>query len=262
MSAPAVLWERRGPVGIAALNRPAALNALTVEALAGLERCVEEVEGDPSLRVLVVTGSGEKAFCVGADLKALAAEYGGDTPPAELTAAIHGAFGRLEACPRPVVAAIRGYCLGGGLELALAADLRVAAEDARFGLPEARIGSIPGGGGTQRLPRLIGLARAKELMLTGEQIDAAEAHRIGLVNRVFPATSLVDDAVALAAAMARLAPLALQRIKEAANGSVDLPLEQGLELERACHDSLWTSEDRREGIRAFLEKRDPVFRGR
>ncbi len=257
-----ILWERRGPVGIATLNRAAALNALTVEALAALERCLDEAESDASLRAVVVTGAGEKAFCVGADLKALASEYAGDEPPAGLTAAIHRVFGRLESCSRPVVAAIRGYCLGGGLELALAADLRVAAADARFGLPEARIGSIPGGGGTQRLPRLIGLARAKELMLTGEQIDAAEAYRIGLVGRVVPATALLDEAVGLAAGMTRLAPLALARIKEAANGAADLPLEQGLRLEQACHDSLWTSEDRREGIRAFLEKRDPDFRGR
>lgn len=257
-----ILWTTDGAVGVATLNRPEALNAITVGMLEELERSLDAAEGDAGIRAVVLAASGEKAFCVGADLKALAAEYEGDLPPADLTAAIHRAFGRLETSPRPVVAAIRGYCLGGGLELALAADLRVAAEDARFGLPEARIGSIPGGGGTQRLPRLIGLARAKELMLTGEQIDAAEAYRIGLVNRVVPAAALLDEAVGLAAGMARLAPLALARIKEAANGAADLPLEQGLRLEQACHDSLWTSEDRREGIRAFLEKRDPDFRGR
>lgn len=257
-----VLWTREGPVGIATLNRPRALNALTVELLEELDRCLEEAERDPALRAVVLAGSGEKAFCVGADLKALAQEYDDAPGVNALVTALHRVFGRLEGFPRPVVAAVHGYCLGGGLELALTADLRLASDDARFALPEAKVGSMPGGGGTQRLPRLIGPSRAKELMLTGEPIDAGEAHRIGLVNRVFPAACLLGEATGVAAAIAQRAPLSVRKIKEAVNGSLDLPLEAGLELERACHDFLLDSDDRSEGIRAFVEKREPVFVGR
>ncbi len=257
-----LLWEQRGPVGIATLNRPHALNAITVELLEELERRLAEAEADPSVRAIVLASSGEKAFSVGADLKALAGEYD-DTAGLDLLVTVfHRALGRVESFPRPVIAAIRGYCLGGGLELALTADLRVAADDARLGLPEVKVGSMPGAGGTQRLPWLIGAAQAKELMFTGEPVDAAEAHRLGLVNRVVPAASLLAEATAFADVLGRRAPLALQKIKEAVNGSRDAPLEEGLALERSCHDFLRDSEDRREGIRAFVEKREPVFVGR
>ncbi|HEY4620296.1 MAG TPA: enoyl-CoA hydratase/isomerase family protein, partial [Gaiellaceae bacterium] len=196
---PPVLWARDGAVGFATLNRPHALNALTVELVEELEECLDEAERDPAVRAVVLAGSGEKAFCAGADLETLEREYAGGSEPDELVEALHRVYGRLEGLERPVLAAVHGYCLGGGLELMLTADLCIAADNARFGLPEVNVGALPGAGGTQRLPRLIGPRRAKELMFTGELIDASEAHRIGLVNRVVPAATLVAEALSVAA---------------------------------------------------------------
>jgi enoyl-CoA hydratase len=258
-----VLFEQAQAVGIVTLNRPEALNALTPQMLDRLGQLLTELEGSDAVRALVLTAAGEKAFCVGADLKARAQEYGDDgAGPDPFADRVRRVFGQLEALPMPTIAAVNGYALGGGLELALACDLRVAAEHARFGFPEARVGSMPGAGGTQRLARLVGPSRAKELMFTGEHIDAAEAYRIGLVNRVVPAAQLHDAARALAATMATRAPLALRAIKAAVNLAWDVSLDAGLAFERTAHAVLRTTRDRREGIQAFLEKREPQFTGR
>jgi enoyl-CoA hydratase len=259
---PPVFWAREGAVGVVMLNRPHALNALTVELVEELERCLTEAEGDTAVRAIVIAGNGEKAFCAGADLETLRREYAGDSEPDALVEALHRVNGRVERLALPVLAAVHGHCLGAGFELMLTADLCIAADDAHFGLPEVNVGALPGAGGTQRLPRLLGPRRAKQLMFIGEPIDAAEALRIGLVNFVFPAASLLAEATALAAAIAEKAPLAVRKIKEAVDGGLGLDLEAGLALERACHVFLRQTEDRREGVSAFMEKRTPRFAGR
>jgi enoyl-CoA hydratase/carnithine racemase len=208
---------------------------------------------------VVITGAGDKAFCAGADLK----------ERARMSAAeVHGfhrglreALGAIEAAPQPVIAAINGAALGGGLELALACDLRVAAEAAQLGLPEVSLGIIPGAGGTQRLARLVGVGRAKDLVLTARRIGAAEALAMGLVTRVAPAGRLLDDALALAAEVARNAPISLRQAKRAIDGGLHLPLEEALDLENRLYQDCLGTKDRVEALRAFAEKRPPVFTG-
>src|SRR5579883_3289668 len=258
-----VVFQREGALGLLTLNRPEALNALLPEMLDRLQAVLTEIEGGDDVRVLILTGAGEKAFCVGADLKARAQEYEEDgAGPDPLADRVRRVFAHLESLPVPVIAAINGYALGGGLELALACDLRLAAEGAKLGFPEAKVGSMPGAGGTQRVTRLIGPARAKELMFTGEFIDAQEAARLGLVNRVVPRPQLLGEARALGSALALRAPLSLRAIKAAVHLALDAPLEAGLAFERMAHAVLRHSRDRREGIQAFLEKREPRFTGR
>ncbi len=222
-----------------------------------------EVDAGREVRALVVAAAGDKAFCVGADLKARSREYEEDgAGPDPLAERVRRVFGQLEALPAPVIAALHGYVLGGGLELALACDLRVAAEGARFGFPEVKVGSMPGAGGTQRLTRAIGPARAKELMFTGEHIDAAEAYRLGLVNRLVPRADLRASALGLARTIAARAPLSIRAVKAAVNLCPDVSLEAGLAFERTAHAVLRGSHDRREGIQAFVDKREPHFAGR
>ena len=258
-----VLFEHQQAIGVLTLNRPDALNALTPEMLDRIGEVLSEIEASQEVRVLILAAAGEKAFCVGADLKARAQEYEGDGVGPDLFGErVRRVFGQLEALPMPVIAAVNGYALGGGLELALACDLRVAAEGARFGFPEAKVGSMPGAGGTQRLTRAIGPTRAKELMFTGEVIDASEARRIGLVNRIFPLEMLGDGARQLAQTISTRAPLSLRAIKTAVQLSQDMSLDAGLAFERTAHAVLRRSQDRREGIQAFVEKREPKFTGR
>ena len=248
--------------GVATLTveRPRALNALDPATLRELARAVRDIRRDAGVRAVVVTGAGERAFSAGADIRALAAMR-----PAEGHAYSrlgHEVLSRLEALPLPVVAALNGLALGGGLELALACDLIVAAEHARLGLPEINLGLLPGFGGTQRLVRRVGLARARELIYLGHMIPAEEALRIGLVNRVVPRERLAAEAAALAAQLATKAPVALGQAKRATAVAGDAALDTGCRYEVEAFGIAFATEDRVEGLHAFLEKRPPAWKGR
>lgn len=253
-----VLIARHGPVAIATLHRPAALNALSIEAYRELARVFRLLATDSDVRVVVLTGSpradGRACFCAGADLRDGALEEG--------STLAREAFCLVEELPKPVIAAMGGVAVGGGLELALRCDLRIAAENTKIGLPEINIGSMPRAGGTQRLPMLLGEARAKELLFTGALIDGREACRIGVVNRVVPDGQELDAALDLARQLADKAPLALAAIKQAIHAGRALSPDERLELEIEAGRRLDGTEDRIEGRRAFLERRPPVFRGR
>lgn len=258
--------ERRGAVLVVTIDRPQARNALTLEMSRELAATWAELRDDPELRVGVLTGEGDKAFCAGADLREVGEWYRSLSPAerqrrGEREPGLGGLTRNLDPS-KPVVAAVNGACLAGGLELALACDLRIAADNASFGLPEVRWGLIPGAGGTQRLPRSVPLAVALEMLLTGRAIDAPTALRVGLVSRVVPAGTLLEEALHLAGEIARNAPLAVQAARAAALGGLHLALDEGLRLEQAYAEPLRASEDVREGLRAFAEKRDPVFEGR
>ena len=260
MAADPVLVERRESAALLTLNRPEKHNALSFELLTRLQAIVRELGEDPSIRVLIVRGN-DRCFSTGMDLDDLAGVSGvGDTQRALSVA--RDANAAIERCPKPVIAAVAGWCLTGGLELALACDVRVAAENARFGITSARIGTVAGAGGTQRLPRLVGAGRAKEILFSAEPIDAAEALRIGLVNRVTPAGGEVDAALEMARLWARRAPLGLWFAKQAVNVGLTMPLEAALAFEIGLTTQLFTTEDRSEGLRAFQEKREAKFRGR
>jgi enoyl-CoA hydratase len=244
-------------VAVIRLNRPP-MNTINSGLLEELEGALHDFAGDPGVRVLIITGAGEKAFSAGADITGFAEIRAGNRPSVN----VHELFLKIEEYPKPVIAAINGYALGGGCELAMSCHLRLAAQEARLGLPEVRIGIIPGWGGTQRLPRLIGKTKALELMLTGDQISAEEALHLGLVNRVVPRAQLLDEAKALAARLAAGAPLALQAILRAVNKGFELPIRDGLKIEQEGTVLVFSSEDAKEGARAFLEKRPPNFTGR
>jgi enoyl-CoA hydratase len=256
-----LLVERDGAVATLTLNRPAVLNALNAELLERLERAVAGLHGDPDLRAVILTGAGERAFAAGADIAELAALDG--APAGERKARTGQHLTRmLERLPVPVIAAVNGFALGGGCELALACDIRIAAENAKFGQPEVNLGVPPGYGGSQRTARLLGLGSALYLCLTGEIIDAAEALRIGLVQRVVPAGELLPEARRLAAVIASKAPLAVTATKRAVREGAALPLDEGLALEALHFGTMVATHDFREGTRAFLDKRKPAFEGR
>jgi enoyl-CoA hydratase/carnithine racemase len=251
--------ERRGAIEVWTIQGEARRNSLTMALLRELADRVGAAAGDRTLRVVVLTGQGDRSFCAGADLKERAR-----MTPEEVHAchaAMRDGFRGIERAPQTFVAAVNGFALGGGLELALACDLRVMAEGAEVGLPEVGLGIIPGAGGTARLPRVVGVARAKDLILTGRRVGAAEALAMGLVSRVAPPARLREDALALAEQVARNAPISLRQAKRAVDGGFDLPLDEALALENRLYQDCLASKDRVEALRAFAEKRPPVFTG-
>jgi enoyl-CoA hydratase len=245
-------------VALLTLDRPEALNALSFALVDELGGLLAILDGDPACRAIVITGAGVRAFAAGADIRELAGETPRSLRDADPFAVLDG-IGQLRT---PVIAAVRGFALGGGCELAMACDMIVAGDDASFGQPEIRIGVIPGAGGTQRLARAIGKARAMELILTGRRIGAAEAASMGLVSLVVPAAETLDTALDLAGRIAAMPPLAVSAAKASVVAAQEHPLGQGLRLERARFEELFETEDQREGMVAFLEKRPPAWRGR
>jgi enoyl-CoA hydratase/carnithine racemase len=252
-----VLAEARGPVGLVRLNRPDARNALTPELMEELAAQCERWDEDPEVGCIVIAGD-DDWFAAGADIRVMAERSFVET----LAAPAARFWPRLAAVRTPLVAAVSGYALGGGCELALACDMIVASEKAQFGQPEILLGIIPGGGGTQRLARILGKQRAMELVLTGRRIDAAEAAALGIVNRVVKAREWLDSALELADVVARRPPLAVRLAKQAVLAADETPLGAGLDQERRLYELAMATEDRVEGMRAFLEKRRPEFRGR
>ncbi len=253
-------YEKKENIGILTINRPDKLNAISNELTTELKSFLDEAERDDDLRVLIITGAGDKAFVAGADINEL---VGRDARLGRrVSQERQDIFSRIENLPIPVIGAINGYALGGGLELALACNIRLASEKAQFGAPEVKLGIIPGDGGTQRLPRLVGLGRAMEMILTGDFIDAEEAFRIGLVNRVLPPEELMGKAMELAQRIASRPPLAVRYAKEAVNRSQEGGLTAGFSLESYLHALSCTTEDKKEGVSAFLEKRKGKFKGK
>ena len=254
-----VLEERRGAVSLLTINRPDKRNALNGPLRCALLGALDAAARDTGVRAIVLTGAGDKAFVAGADI----AEFEGRSPVDQYRVMKQPTvFDAVERSSKPVIAAINGFCLGGGMELALACDIRIASTSARFGQPEVNLGIIPGGGGTQRLPRIVGLGAASRMILTGDLIDAAEALRLRLVEEVVAPDTLVARAMAIAETIAAKSPVAVSAAKEATRASLSLSLEEGLKLERALFQVCFASEDKAEGVRAFLDKRTPTFPGR
>lgn len=254
-----VRYEAKDGVATITLDRPDVLNAMNNAMRAQLLEIFTRLRTDDTVKVVVVTGAGDRAFCAGADIR----EFLEPPTPTHFREARKRLDFRaeMERCSQPIIAAIRGFALGGGLELALACDIRIAAEDAHLGLTEINLAIIPGGGGTQRLPRLVGRGKALEMILTGMRVPAAEALRIGLVERVVPVAELMSAAQALARQIADKAPIALRYAKEAVVGGLGLPLADGIRLENDLSTLLRTTEDRVEGAKAFVEKRKPNWTG-
>ena len=255
-----VLVERDGAVAVITINRPKVLNALNSQTLDELRGVILDLTHDAAVRVVILTGAGEKSFVAGADINELSVL----TPDGGRDHALRGqgVFDLIEHMGKPAIAAINGYALGGGCELALACTIRIAADTARLGQPEINLGLIPGYAGTQRLSRTVGRGRALELLLTGDQISAAEALRLGLVNRVVPAADLMAEAKRLAVTLASKAPIATRYILEAVHQGLEMPFPEAQVFEATLFGLAASTEDMREGTKAFLEKRRPDFKGR
>ncbi len=255
-----VLYEKKGPIAYVTLNRPKVLNALNKATIAELNEVFEDARDDAAVRGVILTGAGDKAFAAGADIS----EMAGDTPDdAEHKTRLGQRLTLLiENLGKPVIAAVNGFALGGGCELAMACTIRLAVETAKFGQPEVTIGIIPGFGGTQRLPRLVGKGRALQLILTGDMIDADEAHRMGLVNEIVPSANLIARAQEILNKINANAPVAIKLAIDAANRGLDVSLAEGLNIEASLFAQCFATEDRKEGTVAFREKRKPKFQGR
>jgi enoyl-CoA hydratase len=254
-----ILEAREGRVAILTINRPDKLNALNQQVRDEMLEILARLEGDDEVGVVVITGAGEKSFIAGADI----GEFEGRSPFDQRRAMRSPRiYDVMAGFPKPVIAMINGFCLGGGCELAMSCDLRIAADSARFGQPEIKLGLIPGGGGTQRLPRLVGLGHALRLVLSGEMIGAAEAEKIGLVELVVPAAELSERTLELASKIASKSPLTLRVAKEAVRASERLPIEEGILYERDLFCLCFSTEDKEEGVEAFLEKRKAHWKGR
>jgi len=254
-----ILLEKKNKIAYVTINRPKVLNALSTAVMDELRSAFTEIKDDKSIRVVILTGAGEKAFVAGADINELAAND--PVQAKEYTHRGQAVLDLIESCGKPVIACINGYALGGGCELALACTMRLASENAKLGQPEVKLGIIPGYGGSQRLPRLVGKGLAFQMLLTGEQITAQEAHRIGLVNEVLPAEKLIPRAEEIAQKIIAMAPLAIQYCLEAVHHGYDLPLSEGLYVEATLFAVCCATQDKKEGTTAFLEKRAPNFIG-
>ncbi len=249
-----ILVERRGAVALITLNRPKALNALNAQLIGELDRALGEIDAQPSVAAAVLTGS-EKVFAAGADIKEMAEKDFASAFQSDFIAS----WARIGQHRKPVIAAVAGYALGGGCELAMMCDIIIAADTAKFGQPEINLGTIPGAGGTQRLARVIGKAKTMEMVLTGRMMDAAEAERCGLVARIVPAADLLEEAVRLGEAIAAKSQPVVQMAKDAVNAAFETSLAEGLKVERRLFYATFATEDRREGMAAFTEKRSPNF---
>jgi enoyl-CoA hydratase len=251
-----LLVERRGAVGIVTLNRPQALNALNAALISELASVLDDLETDAEIGAIVLTGS-EKAFAAGADVKEMVTK---SYPEIYVEDYITSGWERVGQCRKPVVAAVAGFALGGGCEIAMMCDIIIAADNARFGQPEITLGTIPGAGGTQRLARFVGKAKAMDLCLTGRMMDATEAERAGLVSRVVPATELLAEAVKVAERVASMSRPIAMMVKESINRAWETTLTEGVRFERRLFHATFATEDRKEGMTAFIEKRKPTFR--
>ncbi len=255
-----IIVKKEEGIGWITLNRPHRLNTMTVEMIGELGAALTDLEADKDIRCAVITGAGEKAFSAGADVTA----FTGITPATAVDASMKMATltSQIETLAKPVIAAINGYALGGGLELALACDFRIASVNAQMGQTEVKLGLIPGWGGTQRLPRIVGLAKAKEMIMLGDRITAEEALRIGLVNKVVPYDKLLDETKSFAKNFVDGPPIALKAAKHALNFGTQVPLDVGLKLESEAFGIVLSSKDVMEGISAFMSKRKPEFKGK